>query len=136
MHLFPAGFDVTRKLTVISIASGMQSNLLEVIGDARVGEKVVLTTGGLAGVSLSENGERNPTFKRLQSSEYGLLCVWNKNMRCLAHVCTLVGLAQMKRTLIPPHLSLDPTFQPATMVLEIGFARWEADKVWDKPSDD
>jgi hypothetical protein len=21
-------------------------------------------------------------------------------------------------------------------VLEIGFARWEADKVWDKPSDD
>jgi hypothetical protein len=25
---------------------------------------------------------------------------------------------------------------PAEIVLEIGFARWEADKVWDKPSDD
>jgi hypothetical protein len=24
----------------------------------------------------------------------------------------------------------------ATMALEIGFARWEADKDWDKPSDD
>jgi hypothetical protein len=25
---------------------------------------------------------------------------------------------------------------PESWVLEIGFARWEADKVWDKPSDD
>jgi hypothetical protein len=25
---------------------------------------------------------------------------------------------------------------PECDLLEIGFARWEADKVWDKPSDD
>jgi hypothetical protein len=30
----------------------------------------------------------------------------------------------------------DKSYMHETNLLEIGFARWEADKVWDKPSDD
>jgi hypothetical protein len=33
-------------------------------------------------------------------------------------------------------LDFDYSTQPDWLFLEIGFARWEADKVWDKPSDD
>jgi hypothetical protein len=36
----------------------------------------------------------------------------------------------------PHNLSSPVISAKAKIVLEIGFARWEADKVWDKPSDD